>query len=35
MIWEHGEQSHENCAVVFKVDEEFGGLSNMSNEFPL
>jgi type I restriction enzyme S subunit len=26
---------HENCLVFFKVGEEWGGLSNMSNEFPL
>jgi ribA/ribD-fused uncharacterized protein len=35
MIWECGSQRQDNCVVVFKVNEEFGGLSNMCNEFPL
>ena len=35
MNWEWRGVEKENCAVVFKVAEEFGGLSNMSNEFPL
>jgi ribA/ribD-fused uncharacterized protein len=26
---------HENCAVVFKVTEDFGGLSNMAGGYPL
>jgi ribA/ribD-fused uncharacterized protein len=26
---------HEDCAVFFKVDEEFGGLSNMAGGYPL
>ena len=35
MNWEWRGVEKENCAVVFKVAEEFGGVSNMSNEFPL
>jgi ribA/ribD-fused uncharacterized protein len=35
MIWNCGGQRWEGCVVVFRVREEFGGLSNMSNEFPL
>jgi ribA/ribD-fused uncharacterized protein len=27
--------THDNCAMFFKVDEEFGGLSNMSGAYPL
>jgi ribA/ribD-fused uncharacterized protein len=34
-IWECGGQRQDNCVVVFKVKEEWGGLSNMSNDFPL
>src|SRR5215831_7329706 len=26
---------HANCAVFYKVDEEFGGLSNMAGGYPL
>ncbi|MEO2032575.1 MAG: NADAR family protein [Planctomycetaceae bacterium] len=33
--WEWNGVRHPECAVIFKVREEFGGLSNMSNEFPL
>lgn len=36
MIWkEPNGVRHENCAVFFRVAEEFGGLSNMHNSFPL
>ncbi|MCX7664822.1 MAG: NADAR family protein [Gemmataceae bacterium] len=35
MNWEEGGIVHENCVVFFKVNEEWGGLSNMSNDFPL
>jgi ribA/ribD-fused uncharacterized protein len=35
MNWELEGTVHENCVVFFKVNEEWGGLSNMSNEFPL
>jgi type I restriction enzyme S subunit len=35
MIWECAGQRHDNCVVVLKVSEEWGRLSNMSNEFPL
>src|SRR5262245_3223760 len=35
MNWEGEGTGHQNCVVVFKVNEEWGGLSNMSNDFPL
>ena len=35
MNWEGAGTVHENCVVFFKVNEEWGGLSNMSNDFPL
>jgi len=35
MNWEHEGKVYEDCAVFFKVDEEFGGLSNMASGFPL
>ena len=35
MNWEGEGTAHENSVVFFKVNEEWGGLSNMSNEFPL
>src|SRR5262245_35960788 len=35
MNWEGEGTAHENCVVFFKVKEEWGGLSNMSNDFPL
>jgi type I restriction enzyme S subunit len=35
MNWEDEGRAHLVCAVFFKVNEEWGGLSNMSNDFPL
>lgn len=35
MIWEWQGVRYENCAVIYKVDGEYGDLSNMSNSFPL
>ena len=35
MIWESNGQQFEDCAVIFKVHDEFGELSNMHNGFPL
>lgn len=35
MNWEWEGKVHENCVVFYKVNEEWGGLSNMSNDFPL
>jgi len=35
MNWEEEGTVHENCVVFHKVNEEWGGLSNMSNDFPL
>jgi ribA/ribD-fused uncharacterized protein len=35
MNWELEGTVHENCVVFYKVNEEWGGLSNMSNDFPL
>lgn len=35
MIWDNGTTRIENCAVFFRVREEFGKLSNMCNWFPL
>jgi ribA/ribD-fused uncharacterized protein len=33
--WEWDGVMHEDCAVFYKVAEEFGGLSNMHNGYPL
>ena len=35
MNWEWEGSVHENCAVFYRVGEEWGGMSNMSNDFPL
>jgi ribA/ribD-fused uncharacterized protein len=35
MNWEGESTVHENCVVFYKVSDEYGGLSNMSNDFPL
>lgn len=35
MIWEHNGQVLHRCAVVFRVKEEFGELSNMAGGFGL
>jgi predicted NAD-dependent protein-ADP-ribosyltransferase YbiA (DUF1768 family) len=35
MNWEWEGTVHENCVAFFRVAEEWGGLSNMSNDFPL
>lgn len=35
MNWESEGRCFDDCLVVFKVSEAFGGLSNMSNEYPL
>ena len=35
MIWRNGPICVENCAVFFRISEEFGELSNMCNWFPL
>ena len=35
MIWEWDGKRFEECCVFHKVKEEWGGLSNMSNDFPL
>jgi ribA/ribD-fused uncharacterized protein len=35
MNWEWQGEVHRDCVVVFRVNEEWGGLSNMSNDFPL
>src|SRR5262249_19895484 len=35
MNWEWEGTVHQDCVVFFKVQEEWGGLSNMSNEYPL
>jgi ribA/ribD-fused uncharacterized protein len=35
MDWTWNGQTRSDCAIVFRTDERFGGLSNMSNEFPL
>lgn len=35
MNWEAEGTVKENCVVFFKVNEDWGGLSNMSNDFPL
>jgi ribA/ribD-fused uncharacterized protein len=35
MNWEGEGTVHEDCVVFYKVGEEWGGLSNMNNDFPL
>src|SRR5262249_61970838 len=35
MNWEWEGTVHQDCVVFYKVNEEWGELSNMSNEFPL
>ncbi|WP_020475989.1 NADAR family protein [Zavarzinella formosa] len=35
MIWEIGDRRFESCNVIYKVDGEYGDLSNMSNAHPL
>ena len=35
MNWEWEGTVHENCVVIYRVSEQFGGLSNMRNDFPL
>jgi type I restriction enzyme S subunit len=35
MIWEWQGARHETTAVIYKVDGEYGDLSNLSNGFPL
>lgn len=35
MIWEFDGNSFSNCVVFFRVGEPWGGLSNMSNAWPL
>jgi len=35
MNWEWEGTVHHDCVVFFKVGEEWGGLSNMSNDYPL
>jgi ribA/ribD-fused uncharacterized protein len=35
MKWECDEAVADGCVVFYKVNDEWGGLSNMSNEFPL
>ena len=35
MDWEFNGVLRRECAVVFRVREQFGGLSNMANDFPL
>jgi ribA/ribD-fused uncharacterized protein len=35
MNWEVEGRVHQDCVVFYKVNEEYGGLSNMSNDFPL
>ncbi len=35
MIWEWQGTRYEDCAVIYKVDGEYGDLSNMSNGFPI
>jgi ribA/ribD-fused uncharacterized protein len=35
MSWEWAGTVHQDCVVCYKVGEEYGGLSNMSNDFPL
>jgi hypothetical protein len=34
MNWEAEGTVHDNCVVFFKVNEEWGGLSNLNNDFP-
>jgi ribA/ribD-fused uncharacterized protein len=35
MNWEEESRAHKDCIVFYKVSDEYGGLSNMSNDFPL
>lgn len=35
MIWVIGDRRFESCSVIYKVDGEYGDLSNMSNGLPL
>jgi ribA/ribD-fused uncharacterized protein len=35
MNWEWEGTVHQDCVVFYKVNDEYCGLSNMSNEFPL
>jgi type I restriction enzyme S subunit len=35
MMWEWNGNRFDECVVFFKVNEKWGGLSNMSNDFPL
>jgi hypothetical protein len=35
MNWEDEGKVRLECVVFYKVNEEWGGLSNMSNDFPL
>jgi ribA/ribD-fused uncharacterized protein len=35
MNWEWEGTVHQDCVVIYKVSEEYGGLLNMSNDFPL
>jgi predicted NAD-dependent protein-ADP-ribosyltransferase YbiA (DUF1768 family) len=35
MNWEGEGTAHQDCVVFPKVNEDYGGLSNMSNDFPL
>ncbi len=35
MNWEWDGRGADDCVVFFKVKEQWGGLSNMSNDFPL
>src|SRR5437879_3146621 len=35
MNWEHEGKVYEDCAVFLKVNEAFGGLSNMAGGYPL
>lgn len=35
MNWNNAEVVHTDCVVFFKVKEEWGGLSNMNNDYPL
>ncbi len=35
MIWEIGDHRYDPCQVIYKVDGEYGDLSNMCNAFPL
>jgi ribA/ribD-fused uncharacterized protein len=35
MNWEREGAVHQDCVVFFKICDEYGGLSNLSNDFPL